>query len=696
MTGRFMRALAHVGCAAILMVASAAPGVAQTIPRSPPVSGPATPGAPELAQPATARLPNEWRVSKDRWSESDEREFSDFVFRIGESGCNTVNKCMWDDSNPYRGTNPPGSFFYSDCADLPYFLRAYFAWKKGLPFSYVTAVSPRSSTRDIRYTLAGNRVSSRKDLTTGIGRATEVLGWMRGNISSAMFRLHPTEEGTDLYPVAIQPKAIRPGTVIYDPNGHVAVVYKVEKDGRVRFIDAHPDNSLTRGTYGQKFVRSRPGMGAGFKNWRPIRLVGATAGPGGVLLGGVVQFTANKDIPDYSWEQFFGTDVKDPRDGDWASGKFMIGEEQYEYYDFVRTRMAGGSLSYEPVAELRNMMRSNCEDIKYRGEAVDLAIKAGIQNKLQIQRLPPNIYGTEGEWEEFSTPSRDARLKTAFKEKRDMIERLVMDYRAGSKRIVYSGPNLTADLIRAYDEEAAACTISYARTDGSLKSLGYEDVRRRLFLLSFDPYHCVERRWGASDPAELATCRDGADKTAWYKAEQRLRNQIDRTYEARMDHDLAALQAGRADGTGVDNPPDVDLRGWLQRELAAPSPAPVKPVSGLTDPAAPKTVVAPKPPAARSTQAPRAAPATAVTVPVPVAPTPRPPVAATPAIAAPASAVVAPAPAQAPVWRDTTIGRDPDGVGSKVPRTQWDDPRDAPFSPKKAVDDKVKSEPAKP
>jgi hypothetical protein len=589
---------------------------------------------------------------RDRWSEADEREFSDFVTRIGESGCNTVNKCMWDDANPYRGTNPPGAFFAADCADLPYFLRAYFAWKKGLPFSYITAVSPKGSTRDIRYTLSGNRIVSRRDLTTGVGRATEVLSWLRGNISSAMFRLHPLDEGTDLYPVAIQPKALRAGTVIYDPNGHVAVVYKVEKDGRVRFIDAHPDNSITRGTYGHKFVRSRPGMGAGFKNWRPLTLINATRAADGALIGGTVSFAPNKAIPDYSWEQFFGTDVAEPRDGAWASGKFTIGEETFEYYDWVRTRMAGGSLSYEPVAELRNMMRSNCEDIRYRAEAVDIAIRAGIHLKPQIQRLPPNIYGTEGEWEEFSTPSRDARLKTAFLEKRDQIAKLVLDHRGGSKRIVYAGTNLPADLLRTYDEEAKACSISYTRSDGVAVTLGYEEVRKRLFLLSFDPYHCVERRWGAYEPGELASCKDGPDKAAWYKAEQRLRNQIDRTYEARMDHDLAALQAGRGEGTGVDTPPDVDLRGWLVREIANPTPPPAAAPAAAAASPAPKPAAKPARPAQPVARAVRTAP-------------------------------------------DETVGRDADGIGSKVPVTQWRHPLDAPFSPKKA-EGAAKAQPAVP
>ena len=107
-------------------------------------------------------------------------------------------------------------------------------------------------------------------------------------MSSADYRIHPALEEpreSDFYSPAIAPKSIRPGTVIYDPNGHLAVVWKIEADGRIRYIDAHPDNSLTRGTYDLRFVRASPGMGAGFKNWRPARL-GRRRAPDGALLGG--------------------------------------------------------------------------------------------------------------------------------------------------------------------------------------------------------------------------------------------------------------------------------------------------------------------------------------------------------------------------------------------------------------------------
>jgi len=80
--------------------------------------------------------------------------------------------------------------------------------------------------------------------------------------------------------------------------------------------------------------------------------------------------------------------------------------------------------------------------------------------------------------------------------------------------------------------------------------------------MSFDPYQCVERRWGATDPVELSTCRDGNFKQAWYAAEQNLRNQIDRTYEAEMDFTLDELRTP-GPGKGIAAPPDIDVRAYL-------------------------------------------------------------------------------------------------------------------------------------
>lgn len=518
-------------------------------------------------------------VRSARWSEGDEREFGQFIAELGESGCSTVNRCLHDPRNPFRGSDPKGTTFQSDCADLPYYLRFYFAFKRGLPFSYESEVEPRGHSRDIRYTAAGNKVAARVYPAGQNGYA--VLDRIRDAVSSATYRIHPeleTPEQQDFYSPAIGMKSIRPGTVIYDPNGHLATVWKVERNGRIHYMDAHPDGSVTRGFYDLRFVRSSPGMGAGFKNWRPQSLAGATKAADGTLRGGNIVLAANKDIPDYSVEQFFGNGPRPAEDRQWKSGSFTLNGEEVDYYDYVRGQLAGGTLLYDPLREVADMVDSNCADLHYRVDAVALAITAGVHKQSQPDRLPPNIYGTEGDWETYSSPSRDARLKTAFKELADTVKRFVFMAQHGDTKLAYKGKNIAADMLSVYDAHAAQCKIAYQRTNGATVSFGYEEARRRLFDMSFDPYHCPERRWGAREAAELSSCTDGALKTAWYEAEKYLRNQIDRTYEVRMDFGLSELKEP-GPGKGVATPPDTDARAYLVKEAgpqAARLPKPTK------------------------------------------------------------------------------------------------------------------------
>lgn len=511
--------------------------------------------------PLPALADTEVRIRADHWTAADERGYGSFIAAIGASGCRTVDACLKNPANPFRASDPAGIRFQADCADLPYFLRFYYAWKQGLPFSYVSDVAPRGQARDIRYSARGNVVTARRDVHSG-DDALRVMSALRDQISSATYRIDPVLETpqNDLYSAALAPGAIRPGTIIYDPNGHLAVVWKIEGDGRIRYIDAHPDNSLTRGFYDRRFVRSSPGMGAGFKNWRPLRLVGARRRADGALVGGRMALASNSQIADFALTQFFGTSAGD---GNWRQGTFVLNGTGMDYYDYVRAVLNGGNLVFDPVREVADMVTSNCADLGYRADAVDAGLAAGVQNQPQPLRLPVNIYGTEGDWEDYSTPSRDARLKTAFVELRQAAARFLDLWHGRDPRLHYAGSDLAGDMLAAYDRAAAMCQLRYRRSDGSSVALDYEQARRRLFAMSFDPYMCVELRWGAVG-TEAATCRDGALKRRWYAAEQRLRNQIDRTYEARMDFTLADLEAGQG---GVAQPPDTDTRGFLLTNL---------------------------------------------------------------------------------------------------------------------------------
>ena len=207
-------------------------------------------------------------------------------------------------------------------------------------------------------------------------------------------------------------------------------------------------------------------------------------------------------------------------------------------------------------------MRTICNDLGDRAQYVNLAISDGIASKEHPARLPGNIYGSDNtEWENYSTPSRDARIKAAAQQFYKDMQQMITLWINRDPRIVYDGNFLKADLQRAYDEESNACKITYMSSGKRPITLTYDDMMHRLYKLSFDPYHCVELRWGAEGD-EAADCGDGRQKRAWYAAEQRLRNQSDRTYDAQMSFDVAELNA-HGKSTGIDNPPPVDVKALI-------------------------------------------------------------------------------------------------------------------------------------
>lgn len=536
----------------------------------------------------TASAPQAWKITKPEWSSQDEKSFQEFVRRLGEAvesrQCRTVAQCMKSAANTHHKSDPPGLKYLADCADYPYYLRAYFAWKSGLPFSFATEMKYRDvpgNSGDIRYSRYGNQVAEK--FTTAsptpqkLKNAVTILNdLIRNNTSSANFRFHYADDKeelfTDFYPIQISREALQIGTVIYDPNGHVAIVYKIADDGKIYFMDAHPDNSITTGTFGKKFIRSHPGQGAGFKNFRPQKLIQAKLEPQGFYTGGKIVATRNAELPFYGIEQFFGNSGGAPgavNDSTWSKSSFQIDGKPLTYYEYVRQKMSVGALVIHPVDEMRSLIADLCQSLKDRAAAVDVAIGAGISSQPHPERLPENIYGTYGDWETYSTPSRDAQLKVAFNDLVEQSKDFISKWRNQDSGLVYAGADLAQELLDVYETEARACEISYLNSQKRPVPLTLEQIRLRLFHLSFDPYHCAELRWGAQSPEELGSCADNANKRLWYEREQRLRNQEVRQYEVRMDFSLEDLSKPLP-GNGKDTPPDVDLPGYLRSEIQSP------------------------------------------------------------------------------------------------------------------------------
>jgi len=384
---------------------------------------PAVPAPRPTLAPA---LPGPWRITKTEWRQADEDGFGEFLREIAESGCTTTVSCMRSAANFYRDSDPPSFLFHADCAKWAYMLRAYYASKNGLPFSYVDRVSGDGA--DLRYGATSNLALERRDLVdggTGINTVAE-LQTLHDRVWTATFRMDPAAQAPvaqDFYSPKIQPGSIRAGTAIYDITGHVMIVYDITADGSILYMDAHPDETVSRGVYGRHVPRSPAWLGGGFKNFRPLKLVGAELRPDGTYVGGHIVMAANDEIADFSLEQYRGN-VADAQGGD---PQFRYNNASLDLYEYARAAMSNGGFAYNPVYEIEVAMGSLCRDAQNR------------------------------------TREADARVRSGFAALYADLSKISDQWRQRDRRIVYHGLSLRETLAETYAAQEQACVSDAGR-----------------------------------------------------------------------------------------------------------------------------------------------------------------------------------------------------------------------------------------
>lgn len=505
-----------------------------------------------------------WVVTKNTWSAQDEANYQQFVVRFGQSKCNTVDSCFKDPQvNPWINDEDRAQTFTSDCGRLPYIMRMYFAYKNGLPFSAVTWVSlapeEQGTGRGMTNSINGNIMKGRQQVPSRNGRAVNYWTFHKMIMSSVFtgdYRFDAQRQmdtPPDFYPVKLDRNSIHPGTIIYDPSGHVATVFDVSPTGDIRYVDAHPDNTVSRKLYNKTFERSRPAHGAGFKYFRPF-----------TLQGNVFNWEANEQIPDFSLEQFFGTNP-DPG-GDWTKGKFVINGRTVDYYEYLQMSLATTAIKFNPLDGFKKDLSSLCDSLQLRStDDIPAALTAGMTSKPHPDTIPGDIFSSSGDWEDYSTPGRDFRARDAVFEMIRSVQGLQKRLAAHDPLVEYNGTNLKQDVINAAKSIGAACIITYTKTDGSKQSMNLLTAITRLNTMSFDPYMCVERRWGAPENSdELRSCQEDQSNEDWYVAERFLRNKLDKNPVADHDMSLEETQQMNSQNTGVYN---YDLLYYLQKYL---------------------------------------------------------------------------------------------------------------------------------
>lgn len=452
--------------------------------------GPGRPRSP--LDRATTRV---W-PAKQAWSDSLEAEYGELVEALGRAvearRCSRLDECLGlPEANPLHDPEIDADLHLEvDCADLPYVLRAYFAFKRQLPFGYVAAATGEGL--DIRYAVDVKPTAWKTWLSSPTPRA--FLRQLTEDVHTGMYRITGHVPAGDFYPVRVDRASIRPGTIFYDPLGHVSLVARVGDDGEMGFLEGTPKGLLIWRRFDKVYNIGTARVGGGFKRFRPQRL------EGGRLVREDPFLLADFD-PFSQHDAHFE------------------GDRKLSFAEWVAARLSDGGAAEDATVHFRRRVGDVCRELADRAALVELARRDGVARRPHPPELPANIYGADGVWEAYSTPARDARLRAAF---RGLFEEV---------SALEDLPALAPALRAAWAAEAAApsCRIVYRDSRGQLVSLGLDDVVDRLFDLSFDPYHCPELRWGAPPgSAERASCSDGRRGLAWYEAERRLRLRTDR------------------------------------------------------------------------------------------------------------------------------------------------------------------------
>ena len=404
------------------------------------------------------------------------------------------------------GEDETGQVLRPDCADMPYFLRAYFAFKMGLPFGYSKCSrggggappkcfqwfniehldAARSPSPEQNNTPSGV-AAKRTGLAASFAQYIPIVG---DAVHSGSGRTLASDDNTDYYTVPLRQETLRPGTVYADPYGHVLMLTKrVPQTGDAAGVmlaaDAQPDGTVAikRFWRGNFLFAQDPALGSpGFKRFRPIMRES----------NGSLRRLSNNEI------------AKHPQYGDFSLEQSKLGVEAF--YDRMDDVMSPAPL--DPLRALTEAVTALDEQVKTRVTSVENGRK--FQNSGHREASMPDgaaIFETTGAWEDFATPSRDLRLLIAIDVVRGFPERVA---RRPERYAMPSGKSVAdvkAELDSVLASELAARKFSYPRSDGSSWTLALKDVIERIAALemAYNVNDCVELRWGAPDKSDEAS-----------------------------------------------------------------------------------------------------------------------------------------------------------------------------------------------
>jgi hypothetical protein len=378
-----------------------------------------------------------------------------------------------------------------DCADNPFFLRAYFAWKLGLPFGY--HVCDRGSVGHPPKTGRWITNETPTEKSDPVQSFNSFLRKLMDGVHSGTARTALKSENSDYYPVPLQRGALRPGTVFADPYGHTLIItgwlsQTHDHPGVLLSIDAQPDGTvgIKRFWKGNFLFNTSEVVGEpGFKAFRPI-----------TMQEGVPVMLKNEELTLQS-----------------GFIPFSLQQNKMESGVFYHTmeRLINPK-PLDPEAALLDLIRALHEQLLVRVTSVangEAYLKSHPGTVIPMPSNAAGIFLAGGQWENFSTPNRDLRLLIAMDAVLEFPDQIVSSPEDFNISGIVSPEQVRKKLQSLLEEKVSGLSISYTRTDGSEQKLTLAEIikRRDAFEMAYNPNDGIEIRWGAAENSEeRATC----------------------------------------------------------------------------------------------------------------------------------------------------------------------------------------------
>ena len=381
-----------------------------------------------------------------------------------------------------------------DCADNPFYLRAYFSWKLGLPFGYhecdrgYLGKAPRTGRWVTNETILSN--------SNPVQKFNSFVRMVMNGVHSGTARTALNDENSDYYPVPLTASALRPGVVFADPYGHTLILVRrlpqtSKSPGVLLSVDAQPDGTVGikrfwKGNFlfntNEKEVIGEPG----FKAFRPIILK-----DGKLQLMKTEEINANSGLIPFSLQQ--------------------KGLESNKFYHTMERIINPKPL--DPEMAMLDLINALNEQLNVRVTSVSNGEEYMKSHPGAVIPMPggtSGVFQAGGQWEDFSTPNRDLRLLIAIDAVMDFPDKIVSSPDDYKLPMLQSPEHVKKNLEALLKKKLKELSITYTRSNGSKQTLTIAEILKRkdAFEMAYNPNDGAEIRWGAPENSEeRSTCR---------------------------------------------------------------------------------------------------------------------------------------------------------------------------------------------